>query len=116
MPLPRLAYGLADAVPPGATSAWGCRAIITQDGCVDLVPDRIDRQGPGTILDLLDAEFPPARLTGTLASLLRSGQMSTRTQQRFTLYESPTLTVAADTRASAGYCYLTAWTTITAAG
>jgi len=112
MPLPRLAYGLADAVPPTATSAWGCRAIITQDGHIDLVPDRIDRQGPAAILDLLNAEFPPASLTSTLAGLLRSGQMNTRAPQQFILHQSASLTVIADTLASAGYCYLAAWTSI----
>jgi hypothetical protein len=37
--------------------------------------------------------------------------MSTRQARRFVLYESPTLTVVADTKASGGHCYLAAWTT-----
>jgi hypothetical protein len=114
MPLSRLTYGLADAVPSAATSAWGCRAIITQGGYVDLVSDHIDRQGPAMILDLLESEFPPATLISTLARLLRSGQMSTRARRQFTLCQSTSLTVAADTLASADYCYLAAWTTTAA--
>jgi hypothetical protein len=52
-----------------------------------------------------------AELTGTLRRLLQSGQMSTRRRQQFELHKSAGLTVAADTLASAGYCYLAAWTT-----
>jgi hypothetical protein len=111
MPLSRLQWGLADAVPPDATGAWGCRAIVTQDGYVDLVPDRTGQQGTELIFHLLDTQFPITRLTESLAALLRSGRMSTRRRERFELYKSATLTVAADTLASAGYCYLAAWTT-----
>ena len=116
MPLPRLQWGLPDAVPLNATCAWGCRAIVTQDGYIDIVPDRVDRQGSAVIFDLLDSQFPPAKLTESLAALLRSGQMSTRRRERFVLYESATLTVAADTLASAGYCYVAAWTTTCMSG
>lgn len=111
MPLPRLQWGLPDAVPLNATCVWGCRAIVTQDGYIDIVPDRVDRLGSTVIFDLLNSQFPPAKLAESLAALLRSGQMSTRRQERFVLYESAILTVAADTLASAGYCYVAAWTT-----
>jgi hypothetical protein len=114
MPLARLQWGLADAVPPDATGAWGCRAIVTQDGHIDLVPDRAGQQGTTLIYHLLDTQFPIIRLTGDLARLLRSGQMSTRRREQFELYKSATLTVAADTLASAGYCYIAAWTTVPA--
>ena len=116
MPLPRLQWGLPDAVPPDATGAWGCRAIVTQDGYVDLVPNRNDQQGNTVIYDLLDGQFPPTKLTDSLAALLRSGRMSTRRRERFELYMSATLTVAADTLASAGYCYVAAWTTTRVSG
>src|ERR1700746_3679877 len=69
MPLPRLQWGLPDAVPLNATCAWGCRAIVTQDGYIDIVPDRVDRQGSTVIFDLLDSQFPPAKLTESLAAL-----------------------------------------------
>lgn len=111
MPIPTLRWGLHSAVPPDATGAWGCRAIVTQDGYIDLVPDRIDQQGATFICQLLDVQFPIPELTGTLRGLLRSGQMSTRQRQQFELYKSATITVAADTRGSAGYCYVAAWTT-----
>lgn len=111
VPLPALRYGLAGAVPAEATGSWGCRAIVTQQGEVDLVPDRIDRQGTRLILDLLNERYSPAELTAAIGGLLRSGRMSTRRRERFEIHASATLTIAADTLASAGYCYIAAWTT-----
>jgi hypothetical protein len=89
MPIPVLPWGLAGAVPPDATSAWGCRAIVTQDGYVDLVPDRIGEQGTTVICDLLDTQFPMPELTGSLRRLLRSGQMSTGRRQQSSCTDSP---------------------------
>jgi hypothetical protein len=111
MPIPALQWGLAGAVPADATSAWGCRAIVTQDGYVDVVPDRIGQQGTTLIYHLLDTQFPMPELTGSLRRLLSSGQMSTRRRKQLELYKSAALTVVADTLASAGYCYVAAWTT-----
>jgi hypothetical protein len=116
MPLPPLRWGLADAVPPEATAAWGCRAIVTQDGSVDLVADRIDRQGDTVIYDRLDEEFPKPRLIETLGDLLRSGLMSTRARRTFVIHQSDTLVIVADTLGSAGYCHVAAWTTVRPAG
>jgi len=112
MPIPGLQYGLNAAVPPEATGSWGCRAIVTQQGYVDLVPDRIDRQGSEKILDLLNDQFPPATLIDAISGLLSSGRMSTRQWERFEIYKSGTLTVVADTLGSAGYCYIAAWTSV----
>jgi hypothetical protein len=107
----RLAWGLTNAVPGTATSAWGARSIIDQLGHVDLsVPGRTDRAGSTAIFDRLEAEFPASALIAKLRGMLLSGEMDTRRGQLFTLYESPTLTVAADTKGSAGYCYIAAWT------
>jgi hypothetical protein len=110
MPLPSLEYGLAGVVPADATGAWGCRAIVTQDGQVDLAADRIDRKGDPVILERLKEQFPLPTLIDTLAGLLRSGRMNTRVAEQFTLYRSDDLHVVADTAASSGYCYVAAWT------
>ena len=113
MPLPRLEWGLAEAVPEDAVAAWGARAIVNQDGYVDLVPDRIDRKGTLAIFDRLNAEYPLVELRDALRDLLASGLMNTRVHSEpWVLYQSDTLTVVADTRGSAGYCYLAAWTTV----
>jgi hypothetical protein len=57
--LNRLAWGYADAAPEDATSAWGARATVTQDGWVDILPDRVDLAGPPTILGV---RTPSSRL------------------------------------------------------
>lgn len=106
-----LAFGLADQVPANATGAWGCRAIVRQDGYVDIPPDRTDRQGDPRILDLLNAEYPLNVMTDAIAGLLRDGTMDTRSRQTIILHGPfARLTVVADTCASGGYCYVAAWT------
>ncbi len=110
--IPKLQWGLAYAVPPEATGAWGCRAIIDQNGHVDLVPDRTDQTGEEIIFDLLTREFPFGKLRETLGGLLRTHQVRTTHAGRFKLYESPRLTVMGDTNGSGGYAYLAARTTL----
>jgi hypothetical protein len=105
-----LRWGLATAVPADAIAAWGCRAIVHQDGYVDIPPDRTDQQGSEVIFTLLDVEFPLLKLRETLGAMLGSGQVSTRRRGQFVLFKSDRLTVVGDTNASAGYCYLAAWT------
>ena len=106
---------LNSAIPETATGAWGCRAIVTQDGGVDIVHDRQDFKGDADVLEALTNRFPMPELVSTLRELLRYGDMSTRRQETFILHEDDhaeggcLLTVAADTNASAGYCYIAAW-------
>jgi len=50
----------------------GCRVIVTQQGDVDLVHDRVDQVGDDVIFDLLTAEFPVATLRQTLGGMLPS--------------------------------------------
>jgi hypothetical protein len=64
-------------VPPEATGAWSCRAIISQDGHVDLVPDRTDQIGDEFIFDLLTREFPTGKLRETLGAELRAHEVVT---------------------------------------
>ena len=46
--------------------------IVTQQGDVDLVHDRVDQVGDDVIFDLLTAEFPVATLRQTLGGMLPS--------------------------------------------
>jgi hypothetical protein len=112
MPISKLRWGLAYAVPLEATGAWGCRAITGQDGHVDLVPDRTDQVGEEFIFGIFTSEYNPSQMRQELGELLRSGQMVTTRSGRFSLYESRRLTVMADMNASGGYCYIAAWTTV----
>lgn len=106
-----LPYGLNDAVPTGARTAWGARLIVTQDGHVDLVPDRqgcagVDRDA---FLTLLGEQFPAEAMFAKLRELLVTRQMDTRTAGDFVLFRSDRLEVHANTNGSGGYCYVAAF-------
>ena len=107
----KLRFGLSNAVPGDATSAWGARAIVTQTGDVDFLPDRQDRVGTDEIFRRLDAQFPMPELIAAIRELLASYRMNTRQGEQFALYRSDDLDVAASTNGSGGYCYIAAWTT-----
>jgi hypothetical protein len=106
---------LNSAIPDTATGAWGCRAIVTQTGGVDIVHDRQDFKGNPDVLQALTDRYPLPDLVADIGWLLRRRLMSTRHQEAFVLYEDDRpqdgclLTVVADTNASAGYCYVAGW-------
>jgi hypothetical protein len=104
-------YGLDNIVPTGTITAWGARLIVTQDGSVDFVGDRQGCAGEqrGVLLTTLNEEFPVHAMNDKISGLLRSGEMNTREAQDFIIHESDRLEVHANTNASAGYCYVTAW-------
>lgn len=106
-----LPWGLAGAVPPDATVAWGARLIVTQDGGVDLVHDRQGCAGEGraAFLELLSAQFPPGAMTGKISELLKGYRMDTRKEELIGLFSSDQITVVANTNGSGGYCYVAAW-------
>lgn len=104
-------YGLDHIVPTTAETAWGARMIITQDGSVDFVQDRQGAAGENraALFSALQAEMPMARLRAAIGDLLCAGEMQTREARDFVLHESSELEIHANTNASAGYCYVTAW-------
>jgi hypothetical protein len=117
------AWGLAHVVPEDAIAAWGARLIVTQQGAVDSLPDRMGSDGGGqsaVLMATLNARFPFAQLRETVSTLLkgfrvREGdrmgkiQMRTREPEDFILYMDDRVVVHANTNGSAGYCYVTAW-------
>lgn len=114
-PAPR--YGSPHVIPDEATAAWGAWLIIDQLGHVELVWDRQGADGPllerAQFLLLLEERFPGDKLTDAIAWLLQLGPaegMSTRDAEDFILYQDDDMVVHANTNASAGYCYVTAWT------
>lgn len=112
MSAPHPAWGLPYVVPEDAIAAWGARLIVTQTGEVDTLPDRMGGDGgPHTteLYDVLDERFKMRTMRELLADLLTSYTMSTREGEDFILYQDDRLTVHANTRGSAGYCYVTAW-------
>jgi|PlaIllAssembly_1097288.scaffolds.fasta_scaffold00276_10 hypothetical protein len=106
-----LEFGLSAAVPEGASAAWGCRAIVTQDGHVDIPPDRMCAMGDLEFLDVLSKRFPMKELRAHLTDALRSRQMLTREAKDIVLFTDEMVTVVANSNASAGYVYVAAFPT-----
>jgi hypothetical protein len=94
------------------TAAWGCRAIVTQGGLVDVLPDRQSWRGDDAAIDAL-----LAKLNGGLnikwkdetAGLFRGCDMSTGTAEEFTLLDEDGVVVKANTMGSGGYLYVCAY-------
>lgn len=106
-------YGLAHVIPDDAVAAWGARAIVTQDGRVDIPWDRGGADGPESerhrLLAHLSAVLPGRDLLALVRDLLRAGVMQTRAEEDFVLHMDDAIVIHANTNASVGYCYVTAW-------
>lgn len=106
----RLPYGQDYLVPETSPGAWGARMIVDQRGHVDFVPDRQGAAGDSDrVFDALDERLPLPVLREKISNLLRSGEMQTRVAADLRLYDDDVVEVHANTNASAGYCYVTAW-------
>jgi hypothetical protein len=107
-----LHFGYRGGLPVGATVAWGARAIVTQDGAVDLVHDRQSHFGPEEGVDWLLGRLNGGvadRWTSEAARLLRQGEMDTRVAQEFVLFEDGEVRVLGNTHGSCGYLYVVAF-------
>lgn len=105
-------WGLHHVVPDSAIAAWGARLIVTQDGEVDMLPDRQGSDdGPHAdeLLTLLNERFTIPTMRDILGELLVRYEMSTREGEDFILFMDDRMVVHANTNGSAGYCYVTAW-------
>lgn len=107
-----LSFGYSAGLPEGTTTAWGCRAIVTQTGSVDVVWDRTDAFGEDAerlaLLDYLRDTVGTAPFDRA-GELLRSYEMSTREAAEFTLYEDDEVTIKGNTNGSGGYLYICAY-------
>lgn len=109
----RLPYGQDALVPTDSPGAWGCRLIVTQDGHVDFLGDRQGCAGTESdrqrVLSELNQRFGIGKLEYAISERLRTRAMDTRKAEDFELFNDRILEVHANTNASAGYCYVTAW-------
>jgi hypothetical protein len=107
-----LKFGYNRGVPEDRTVAWGARYIVTQQGDVDFVWDRQDAVGPDEprrrLVNHLREQVGD-ELEDRISGLLRRGEMRTREEREFDLYEDPVVTIVGNTNASAGYCYVAAF-------
>lgn len=109
---PDLAYGAHQYMLPGLKAAWGARLIVTQQGDVDLVPDRQDVAGDPQLMGRTKAWLDHGALSTTLANIadgLRCGNINTREERGHWLYEDDRGIALGNTNASAGYMYVIAW-------
>src|SRR5215467_11016753 len=107
-----LAFGLNGVAPDTSPAVWGCRAICTQDGEIDLVYDRQDCVGDPDARKRIVAWLNSGASKAWIAAasqLLEDYRMSTRDSEQFTLFDDPIGTVCGNTNASAGYLYVVAW-------
>lgn len=97
---------------------WKARFIVTQDGGVDLPPDRHHLDGPedrkarDRFLDQLSAVMPPKTLFGVVKEKLKAGEIKTREAADIVIldatHEGERWLIKGNSNASAGYFYLTA--------
>lgn len=97
---------------------WKARFIVTQDGGVDLPPDRQHVEGPTEpkarieFLDQLSDAVPSPALFEVIASKLKNGEINTREAGEVVLFdithEGDRWLVRGNTNASAGYFYVEA--------
>jgi len=108
----KLGFGYNQGLPEGVKAAWGCRAIVNQDGLVDVVYNRQDADGSdeerAALLDYLNTTVKGAWVERA-RELLRSYEMRTREAQEFVLFEDDVIVVKGNTNASAGYLYVCAY-------
>ncbi len=98
-----LQYGRNYGVP-AVTTAWGARAILGDHG-LDIVPDRVDAQGPRKkeLLAYLNDDF------GDLRERVDEMRFDPASDELKTVFEDDLAIVVASTNASFGYLYLRAW-------
>lgn len=97
--------------PAEPLATFRARAIVTQDGTVDIPWNRTDYTGDPAARQKLSGLLSDGigkRATDRVKELLLSFEMQTRKAQEFTVFEDEQVQVLANTNASGGYCYIVA--------
>jgi len=106
-------FGLSEAVPEGVKAAWGARFIVTQDGHVDLPPDRQgfsgDQADRDDLLNDMIAVCPLSNLKERIRGMLTTGIVDTRVAGQVLIYTDEHIRIVGDSKASAGYFYVAAF-------
>lgn len=105
-----LSHGYNKGLPPGAETAWGCRAVINPDGTVGLVGDRQSAAGPRVdeLITHLNDVVRGAWI-GRAEELLRSQDIRPERAREVTLLDDGTVVIKANTNASHGHLYVCAY-------
>lgn len=109
----RLGWGYNEGLPAEPiAAAWGCRALVTQPGIVDLVHNRQDTSGEPEAIDQLlgklNGGLNVAWITA-VSDLLRNGAMQTREAVEFTVLTHDNVVIMVNTKNSGGYLYVLAY-------
>lgn len=109
-PIEELEFGYRHgSVPAEVPAAWGARAIVTQDGHVDIPWDRTSLIGVSWKLTMmLEERFPLHNLRRGLSDALQSHDVDTRSDE-YQLYADNEIRVVGSAQSSAGYFYITAY-------
>jgi hypothetical protein len=104
-------FGYTRGLPEGTETAWGCRAVVTDDKLVHVVRDRTSAVGPeiGYLLRYLHDLPLRGDWQNRASELLRAGVMDARVDEEFVLYADDAVVVKENTQASAGYLYVCAY-------
>ncbi|GAB3467199.1 hypothetical protein [Actinophytocola sediminis] len=105
-----LDIGYKRGVPVSVDTAWGCRAIVEQNGYVDVLWDREDLVGPHSA-ELADhlINYVRAVWCDSASLLLRNHVMRVDRDHEFVLYDDSTVVIKGNTLASHGYLYVCAY-------
>ena len=104
-------WGLWEALPKGASPAWGARAIL-KNGRLDLLWDRqslvgntVDRREFARLLN----KRVLLAVHETVEALWNTGQLRPDKDEQHVLYDDDTCICVGNTNASHGYLYMLAW-------
>jgi hypothetical protein len=106
-----LKFGYTRGLPKGTETAWGCRAVVTDDRTVHVIQDRTSAVGPesGRLLAYLHDMPLRGDWQDRASELLRAGVMDTRLDEEFVLYADDVVVIKGNTQGSAGYLYVCAY-------
>jgi hypothetical protein len=109
----RLSFGYNQGLPECVEAAWGCRAIITPDGAIDVVPDRTSTYGPEDayrrLAYQLDTMVRGARWRARASELLAAGTMDPGRPGEHVLLDDGAVIIKGNTKGSFGYLYVCAY-------
>ncbi|WP_134663968.1 hypothetical protein [Amycolatopsis sp. CFH S0078] len=106
----RLEFGYNKGLPPDVTTAWGCRAIVHDDGfALDVPPDRESGFGDWHTLCGYLRDRDGDGWIGRATEMFATGALTVRSSAEVTLFEDDRAVVRANPMRSYGYLYVCAF-------
>jgi hypothetical protein len=105
----QLKHGYNKGLPSGATTAWGCRAIVGDGFTIDVPPDRESGFGDHHTLTGYLRDHGGDAWTAKATALFEAGEIFVGSNREVTLFEDDRAVVKANPRRSYGYLYVCAF-------